>query len=238
MFGLAARLGAQTGAAHQPAAALDETHIAGDRHDVLDALGLQEGEDLGAGKAAVQPDPEDRPREGHPQAGEQAPQERDRAALGRAVARAQHRSDHVLRRLGIEGQRRHQGQVARGVVVPVEEAELLLPVGGIVGRIEVDRDAAGAAPEPRAMVLDDEVGQPEARQVELLPPHGVLEPGERRLGRQVGASERIAVDQELVDRVLRQSGRVVAVGVAGVAPVSWTGSGFRAHATRGRCLSS
>src|SRR5206468_717552 len=81
-------------------------------------------------------------------------------------------------------------------------------------RIEVDRDAAGAAPEPRAMVLDDEVGQPKARQVELLPPHGVLEPGERRLGRQGGTGERIALEQELVDRVLGQAGGVVAVGVA------------------------
>ena len=52
------------------------------------------------------------------------------------------------------------------------------------------------------MVLDDEIGQSDARQVERLPPHGVLEAGERRLGRQVGTGERIALEQELVDRVL------------------------------------
>ncbi len=60
----------------------------------------------------------------------------------------------------------------------------------------------GWRPEPRAMVLDDEIGQSDARQVERLPPHGVLEAGERRLGRQVGTGERIALEQELVDRVL------------------------------------
>ena len=56
-------------------------------------------------------------------------------------------------------QLRDQRQVAPGIVVPIEEAELLLPVGGIVGRIQVDGDAAGAAPEPRVMVLDHQVGQ-------------------------------------------------------------------------------
>jgi len=103
--------------------------------------------------------------------------------------------------------------------VAIEEGELLLPVGGIVGRIEVDRDAPGPAPEPRAMVLDDQVGQPEAGQIELLPPHRVLEPGERRLGRQIRPREGIALEQELVHRVLGQARGVVAVGVAAGDPV-------------------
>ena len=101
----------------------------------------------------------------------------------------------------------------------IEEGELLLPVGGIVGRIEVDRDAPGPAPEPRAMVLDDQVGQPEAGQIELLPPHRVLEPGERRLGRQIRPREGIALEQELVHRVLGQARGVVAVGVAAGDPI-------------------
>jgi len=110
--GLAAHLGGHTGPAYQPAAALGEAHIAGHRHHVLDTLGLQEVEDLGAGKAAFQPDAQDRPRRG-----EQTPQERNRAALGRAVARAQDRGHHGLRRLGIERQGRHQPQVVPRVVV-------------------------------------------------------------------------------------------------------------------------
>ena len=103
--------------------------------------------------------------------------------------------------------------------MPIEEAELLLAVGGIVGRIEVDGNAPGATPEPRAKLLDDEVGQPGARQVDCLPPHGVLEPGGRRLGRQVGTGERIALEQEFVHRVLGQARDVVAVGVAAGDPV-------------------
>jgi len=35
--------------------------------------------------------------------------------------------------------------------VAIEEGELLLAVGGIVGRIQVDRDAGGAALEPPPM---------------------------------------------------------------------------------------
>ena len=103
--------------------------------------------------------------------------------------------------------------------MPVEEAELLLAVGRIVGRIEVDRDAPGPALEPRAMLLDHEIGQPDARQIERLPPHGVLEPGERRLGGQVGTGERIALEQQLVHRILGQARGVVAVGVAAGDPV-------------------
>jgi len=36
--------------------------------------------------------------------------------------------------------------------VAVEEGELLLAVGGIVGRIEVDRNAPRPAPEPPSMM--------------------------------------------------------------------------------------
>ncbi len=67
VLGLAAGLGQHPRAAHQPAAALDEAHIAGHRHHVFDPLGLQELEDLGAGEAPIEADAEDRPREGHPQ---------------------------------------------------------------------------------------------------------------------------------------------------------------------------
>src|SRR5437870_1209527 len=46
------------------------------------------------------------------------------------------------------------------------------------------------------------------------PSRRVLEPRERRLRRQGGAGDRIAVEQQLVDRVVGQPGGVVAVGVA------------------------
>ena len=68
--------------------------------------------------------------------------------------------------------------------------------------------------EPRAMVLDDQVREGHARQIQRGPAHGVLEAGERRLGGQGRPGERIALEQELVDGVLGQPRAVVAIGVA------------------------
>ena len=178
MLGFATGLGEHARAAHQPAAPLDEARIGAHGHDVLDGLGLQEVQHLGAGKAPVESDPKDRSRKRDPQPPGQARQHPGGAPLGRTVARAQDGGDQVLRRLGVERQRRHQRQVAPGVVVPVEEGELLLSVGGVVGRVDVDRDAAGAALESGAMVLDDQIGQSHTGQVQRGPIDGVLEAGE------------------------------------------------------------
>jgi len=133
---------------------------------------------------------------------------------GRRIAGAQHDGDGILLGLGVEGHRGHHRQIAPRVVVAVEEGELLLPVGGIVGGIQVDRDAPGSALEPPAMVLDDRLGQHVPHRQQLAPPHGVLEPRQRGLRGQGRPRDRIAVDQQLVDRVVGQPGRVVAVGVA------------------------
>src|SRR5438093_6038819 len=53
----------------------------------------------------------------------------------------------------------HDALPISSVVVPVEEAELLLAVRRIVGGVEVDRDPRGPALESPAMVLDHGVGQ-------------------------------------------------------------------------------
>jgi hypothetical protein len=71
----------------------------------------------------------------------------------------------------------------------------------------------------RTRPFDDQVGQAHARQVERVPPHSVLEAGERRLRGQRRSRQRIAPEQERVDRVLGQSRGVVAVGVAAGDPV-------------------
>ena len=78
-------------------------------------------------------------------------------------------------RLVVEGQRGEQRQIAVRVVVPVEERELLLPVRGIVGVIQIDGDAAGAAPEPAALACDHDVGERGRQPEQLAAPDGVLE---------------------------------------------------------------
>jgi len=63
-------------------------------------------------------------------------------------ARPQQRRHQVLHRLGVEGHRGHERQVAPRGVVAIEEGELLLPVGRIVGRIEVDGDEPDTSRRP------------------------------------------------------------------------------------------
>ena len=144
----------------------------------------------------------------------EAPQEPAGPEAGRRRAGAQHGGHRILVGLGVERHRGHRRQIAPRVVVAVEEGELLLPVGGIVGGIEVDRDAAGPALEAPPMVRDDRVGQDVPHREQLPPPHGVLEPRQRGLRGQGRSRDRIAVDQQFVDRVVGQPSGVVAVGVA------------------------
>ena len=128
--------------------------------------------------------------------------------------RPQQRGHHVLDGLGVERHRGHQGQIAPGVVVAVEERELLLPVGRIVGRIEIDRDEPHARAQARVVVAQHGVGHSRPQPVEVGPAHGVLEPRQRGLRPQGRPVERIALEQQLVDRVVDQPGGIVAVGVA------------------------
>jgi hypothetical protein len=102
--------------------------------------------------------------------------------------------------------------------VAVEERELLLAMGGVVRRIEIDRDAAGAAAQPGAVLPDDEVRQrmPQPRQRPRA--DRILDARQRRLGRQGRAGQRIAIEQELEDGVVGQPGGVVAIGIAADQP--------------------
>src|SRR5207245_9143685 len=71
---------------------------------------------------------------------EQSAQERADASGRRPRPRPQQRGHDVLDRLGVERDRGNEGQIAPRVVIAVEEGELLLAVGRVVGRIEIDRD--------------------------------------------------------------------------------------------------
>lgn len=101
------------------------------------------------------------------------------------------------------------------VVEAVEERELLLAVGRVVGRVGVDRDDVGHAAavfslEPLDAELDREIDRPEDRSGR----HRVLEPGERGLARE-GRAVGEAVGDHLEDGVVTERVVVVAVLVSG-----------------------
>jgi hypothetical protein len=218
VFGLPTGLGEHARLAHEPPRPLLQAPILAEGHDVLDALGLQDPQHVVASKAAIQADPQAGAGKGGSQLLKQAAEPIDRAELGRAGARAQQRQDQVLLGLVVEGHEPEQGQVAPGVVVAVEERELLLAMGGVVRRIEIDRDAPGAAAKGGAVLPDHEVCQRVPQPGQRQRAKRILEPRQRRLRRQGGTGERIAIEQEFVDRVVGQPGGVVAIRIAADQP--------------------
>ena len=113
----------------------------------------------------------------------------------------------------VEGDEARHRQIAPAVVVAVEEGELLSPVGGIIRRIQIDRDVLAAPPQPPAMPLDHALGQRLAHPIQIRPARGVLKARERRLRGEHRPGQGIPIEQELVDRIRAQTRRIVPIGV-------------------------
>ena len=95
-------------------------------------------------------------------------------------------------------------------VIPVKEAELLLPVGGVVGGVHVqDNGLPGAG-----MGLEVEVQQPIGEAAQVLGGHPVLKPGQSGLRGQVRATLRRLAGHDLESRILSQGSGIVVVFVA------------------------
>ena len=140
-------------------------------------------------------------------------QQADRAGRPRGVAGAEDRGDEILPRLVVKGQGAHERQIAPVIVEAIEEGELLRAVGLVLGDIEIDRDqpdAASAATMPGNHRVGERVAHGEQH------PRGrrVLEARDRRLRRQAAAVDRIAPQQQFVDRILGEPVAVIAIGMA------------------------
>jgi hypothetical protein len=98
--------------------------------------------------------------------------------------------------------------------VPVEEAELLLPVRRVVRGIEVDRNQSGLAAESPGMMTDDDLGQFGSQTKEVFARSGVFEARERGLRSKRVAVDRVTIEDQLVNRVVSQMSGVVAVSVS------------------------
>jgi len=177
-------------------------------------LRFQDIQPVVPGKAAIHPHPQGRRGKCPPQPTEQGPQEPTRAALRRTVPGPQHDRDQILFRFVVEGQCGHQRQVAPGVVVAVEEGQRLLPVCGIIGGIQIDRDPLSAALESLLMLRDHGRRQCAPHPIQLPGRHRILKPGEGRLRGQGRASHRIAPHRQFLEGIVGQPGGIVRVLVA------------------------
>ena len=145
----------------------------------------EEGEHLGGSEAAIEAHPQPCSGEGRPQPRQQSRQDPERADPGTGIAGAQHVRKQILIRLLVERQEPGHRQVAPGVVVTVEEGQLLGAVGRVIGRIQIDRDPLGLALQPSAMALDHGLGERDPHPVQIRSIERILEARERRLRCQV-----------------------------------------------------
>ena len=181
--------------------------------DIFDPGGLQVGKDLRGGEAGIEADAEPGAGKGAPEFREQPMQQAHRAGRPRRVAGAEDRGDEVLPRLVVKGQGAHERQIAPVIVEAIEEGELLRAVGLVVGDIEIDRNEPDAAPSP-AMPGNHRVGERVAHGEQHPRGGRVLEARDRRLRGQAAAVDRIAPQQQFVDRIVGEPVAVIAVGMA------------------------
>jgi hypothetical protein len=132
---------------------------------------------------------------------------------GADITGAQYVRKQIVVRLLVEGQEPSHRQIAPGVVVTVEERQLLDAVRWIIGRVQIDRDPLGFALQAPAMPLDHRVGERDPHPVQIRTIKSVLEPRERGLRGQVLTLERIATTQQLLDGVGAQSAGIVAIRI-------------------------
>ena len=105
-------------------------------------------------------------------------------------------------------------QVAPGVVMPVEQRQLLLAMRGIVGGVQIEGDAPHRSMQGPRVPLQHAVGQRFAHPVQFLAIHGVFKPRQRRLRSQIPSLDGIASQQQFVNRIARQTVRIIGIRIA------------------------
>src|SRR4029077_14095610 len=143
----------------------------------------------------------------------QTAQDPDRARRPRRISRTQNGRHQILLRLLVKAQKAYHRQIAIGVVVAIEEGQLLGAVGGIIGRIQIDRDASGSAPQTTAMPFDHTVGQRFAHAKQLFAIPAIFKARQGRLRSQVFALDGIAPHQQLMDWIGTEPGRIVGIRI-------------------------
>ncbi len=140
VLGVATVFGQTIGLSHEPPGAPHQSGVAGQSNHILHPLSLQEVQPVVTSEAAIHADSERGARARPTQVLQQDAQESTGPVFRGTVAGPQHNRHQILVGFVVEGQRGYQGQVTPGVIVSIEAGERLLPMGGIVGRVQIDRD--------------------------------------------------------------------------------------------------
>jgi len=173
-------LGEAPGAAHQMGGKALKYRIFGHCDMALEAPLLEEGEDVGRSKAAIEPDPRACVRESRRQPRQQTRQDSNGPDRGRGIVRPQHIGKQIRLDLLVEGQESDYSHMASPVVLAIEERELLGAVRRIVGGLEVDRDGPNLAFRPPAASIGYRLGDRKPDPEERTSTESVLKPRPKR----------------------------------------------------------
>ena len=200
---------------HRASGLTQKDGVFGHPDDIIEPrLGVEKVEDLGRSEAGIEADTKTRFWKCDTQILDEPSQDRDGAVLVGRVAGSQDRGTQILLRLAIEGDEPEHRQEAPRTVEAIEQSELLGTVRWIHGRIEIDGDAPCSTTQATAMLLDDPIGQRGAHAIERQRAKTVLETRQGRLRSQRVTADRISTNEQLVDRIMCKTTRIVAVGVA------------------------
>jgi hypothetical protein len=142
-----------------------------------------------------------------------------RALFGGRVTRTQYVAEQILLGFMVESDEAGHEQVTPRIVMAVEERQLLASMSRIVCRVHVKRDVAYPPTQSPTVPFDHTLGQCFAHSVQIRPARNILKTRQCRLRGKRCATQRIASDQKLLDRVLGQPRSVIAVSVPAGDPI-------------------
>jgi len=87
--------------------------------------------------------------------------------------------------------------------------------GGIVSRVQVDRDASGLSAQSFGVALDHDISDFFSHAEEFFRRGAIFKARKSGLGTEVLAFDRITIQQEFLHRIGGQRVRVIAVGISG-----------------------
>src|SRR6266403_310043 len=210
---LPASFGEPPRAAHPPPGSALQYLVFSQPDDVVDFRLFQEIQQLRPAESTVEAHQNARLGEHGPQPLDHPIQNSDRTLLGRRVASSQHITKQILVRLLVEGDKSGHWKIAPRVVMTVEESQLLRPVSRVICWIKIHSDSLYPATEPLAVSFDNALGQCFTHPIQICSTRRVLKTRQRRLRGECRAAQRVASDQKLLNRILRQPSRIITIRI-------------------------
>ena len=192
-----------------------ESGIAGKSNQIFHTLMLQIIQDRRRGEPTVKANSNPDFGKRYAQTRNNPGEDSDGSIGAVSIAGTKNGGEEVFLVLLIELQRSDHGQIAERVVMPVEETELLSAMSRVIGWIQIDCNAACFAVQPLGVVFDHNIGQAFGNAKQVLGIDGVLEAGQCGLRPEALPVNRVALEQQLLNRIVGQGIRIITVRIAG-----------------------